>query len=127
MGRATWESLPNRPLPGRQNIVVSRNWTYAADGARVYTSLAPALNAAKAIAARSGVDEVFVIGGGAIYAAALDFADRIYLTEVDAAPAGDTYFPDIDSGDWEEVGATPHPADERNDHAFVHRILDRKR
>jgi dihydrofolate reductase len=84
MGRKTWESLPKRPLPGRPNIVISRDWNYDAAEARVYSSLSPAINAAKAMALRAGQSEVFVIGGAAIYELALPLADRIYLTEVDA-------------------------------------------
>lgn len=126
MGRATWESFPKRPLPGRENIVLSRDWNYAAPGGRVYSSLPPAISAAKAMAARDGVDEVFIVGGGAIYEAALPITDRLYLTEVDAAPDGHVYFPELDMANWKEVSRTEHEADEKNNHAFAMLQLERK-
>ncbi len=125
MGRRTWESLPKRPLPGRANIVISRDWNYDAAEARVYSSFMPALNAARAIALRAGQREVFVIGGAAIYALALPLADRIYLTEVDAAPEGDAFFPALEAAHWHETSATRFEAGEGNDHAFTVRVLDR--
>ena len=125
MGRKTWESLPKRPLPGRPNIVISRDWNYDAAEARVYSSVTPAINAAKAMALRAGQAEVFVIGGAAIYDLALPLADRIYLTEVDAAPDGDAFFPEIDTAAWSETGLTRFAAGEGNDHAFSIKVLDR--
>jgi len=92
MGRKTWESLPLkfRPLPGRTNIVVTRQTGYEAAGALI----ADSLEAARAAAARApGADEIFVIGGGELYAAALSFADRLYLTLVDDKKEADTFFP----------------------------------
>ncbi|MEE9380159.1 MAG: dihydrofolate reductase, partial [Hyphomonadaceae bacterium] len=96
MGRATWESLPFHPLPKRENIVLTRDWKYAAEGARVYSSFAPAMNAAKTMAKKAGREEVFVIGGATLYERALPMADRLYITEVDTAPEGDVYFPALD-------------------------------
>lgn len=125
MGRKTWESLPRRPLSGRPNIVVSRDWNYDAAEARVYSSVTPAINAAKAMALRAGQTEVFIIGGAAIYELALPMADRIYLTEVDAAPEGDAFFPDLDNGRWSVSSLTGFEAGEGNDHAFTLRVLDR--
>lgn len=126
MGRATWESFPRRPLPKRENIVLSRDWTYSAPGARVYSSFGVALNAAKAIAVRDGMGEVFIIGGGTLYEMGLPFADRLYLTEVDAAPDGHVFFPDLAMDDWEEVSRVEHGADEKNDHDFAMLQLERK-
>lgn len=126
MGRHTWESLPKRPLPGRDNIVMTRDWTYAAEGARVYSSLTPALQAARAIARRKGVPQVFVIGGAYVYEAALPMADRIYLTEVDAAPDGDVMMPDFDESEFTETERESFEADSRNDHAFTIRKLVRR-
>ncbi len=125
MGRKTWESLPVRPLKGRANIVMTRDWTYDAPGARVYSSFGPALAAARAIAVREGAEDVFVIGGHAIYEIALPLTDRLYLTEVDAAPEGDAYFPSINSAEWSEAIIASHPAGERNDHAFTIVRMDR--
>lgn len=124
MGRKTWESLPKRPLPGRPNIVISRDWNYDAAEARVYSSVSPAINAAKAMALRNGQTEVFVIGGAAIYELALPIADRIYLTDVDTAPAGDVFFPELTPGSWSETSSTRFEAGEGNDFAFTLRVLD---
>ena len=121
MGRKTWESLPVRPLPGRTNIVISRDWSYGAGDARVYSNLAPALHAGVAVARRSGSEEVFIIGGEALFADALPRADRIYLTEVDAAPEGDAYFPDFDLAGWQVHELGRAEADGENDHGY--RIL----
>ena len=96
MGRKTWESLPPRfrPLPGRRNIVISRQADYAATGAE----LADSLDSALALAA--GDKTVFIIGGEQIYSQALALADRLEITEVDLEPAGDAWFPEIPSAEW---------------------------
>ena len=99
MGRKTWESLPSafRPLPGRHNIVVSRNPCYHAHGASRAASIAEALR----IAGDAG--EVFVIGGAELYRQTLQMADRLYLTEVAAEASGDAFFPELPPGQWQEV------------------------
>jgi dihydrofolate reductase len=125
MGRKTWESLPQRPLKGRDNIVMTRDWTYDAPGARVYASFAAASNAARAIAARNSAEEAFVIGGEALYAMSLPMADRLYLTEVEAAPDGDAFFPAFDASEWNEVAAERFEASDGNEFAFTIRRLDR--
>lgn len=125
MGRKTWESLPRQPLPGRENIVLTRDWTYDAPGARVYSSFAAAANAAKAIALKDGKDEVFVVGGEAIYTMALAVADRIYLTDVMAEPEGDAFFPFIPEDSWNQSDVRAVSQSERDDHDFVIRTLDR--
>jgi dihydrofolate reductase len=104
MGRKTWESI-GRPLPGRTSIVITRQPAYSAPGAYVADSLSSALKLAR------HDPEVFVIGGGQIYRAALPLADRIYATEVDAEFAGDTFFPAISSGEW-HVSTREHSAAE---------------
>lgn len=126
MGRKTWESLPIKPLPRRQNIVLTRDWTYAAPGARVYSSFSAAAAAAKAMAARDGEDEIFVIGGESIYQKALPIADRLYITEVDTEVEGDAVFPLEDDADFIEAGSTGYRADENNDYAFTYRVLERR-
>jgi dihydrofolate reductase len=103
MGRKTWESLPKRPLDGRDNIVISRQPSYVAHGAIVVPSFVEAVVAAERCAQASGADEILVIGGGAVYASALHSADRIYLTRIDAAPAGDTTFPIPAPAHWRET------------------------
>jgi dihydrofolate reductase len=96
MGRKTWASL-GRLLPGRRHVIISRDPAFTVPGATVVTSLD------QAIAACSGESEAFVIGGGEIYALALPLAQRLYVTEIDAEFAGDTYFPAISSGQWRET------------------------
>jgi dihydrofolate reductase len=113
MGRKTFESI-GKPLAGRVNIVVSRQRGFAAEGVQVFPSLEAALIAAETAARRAGDDEVMVIGGGAIYAAALPIADRLYITHVEANPAGDTRFPAIDPGVWRAVSAERLPAGARD-------------
>ncbi|MFN3712182.1 MAG: dihydrofolate reductase [Alcanivoracaceae bacterium] len=103
MGRKTWESLKG-PLPGRANIVISRQSGYHAEGARVVASLAEARRLAESIALIDGVDETVVIGGAQIYAEALPQADILYITEVHADVAGDTFFPEYDRSQWIEAG-----------------------
>ncbi|MEC9250740.1 MAG: dihydrofolate reductase [Pseudomonadota bacterium] len=125
MGRKTWESLPRKPLPGRLNIVVTRQAGYTAEGAQVVGDMGDAFDAAFIQANTDRVDEVFVIGGAQIYAAAMTVADRLYLTEVDAAPVGDAAFPDFSEKDWSELGREVYPASEVDDHAFVFRALER--
>ena len=125
IGRKTWESFPRRPLPGRENIVLSRDGAYAAPGARVYSSLAPAINVAIAIAEKQGMDEVFIAGGGTVYERAMAQIDRLYLTRVDAAPEGDATFPEMDMAHWQSVWETSHIADAKNDHNFTINCLDR--
>ena len=107
MGRKTWESLPERfrPLPDRTNIVVTRQEGYTAEGATVDASLEDALASA---ALADGVDEIFIIGGGELYAAALPLADRLYLTLVEATADADTFFPPYEQDfaiTKEEVGS----------------------
>lgn len=114
MGRKTWESLPPnfRPLPGRQNIVVTRNADYAASGASVVASLADA------VAAAAG-DEAFVIGGAELYATALPLAHRLQLTEIDADFDGDTHFPLIAPRQWREAARATHRDEAGLGYAFV--------
>ena len=124
MGRATWESLTRRPLPGRLNIVLSRNGAFEAKGALICEDISQALQIGREQAAEDGAEEVCVIGGAAVFAAALPRARRVYLTEVDASPPGDVFFPAFDEADWREVRRQAHLAGEGDDHAFVFRVLE---
>jgi dihydrofolate reductase len=110
MGRKTWESLPPRfrPLPGRRNIVISRQADYAAPGAELADSLENALKLASTAAV------VFIIGGEQIYRQAMAVADRLEITEVDLAPEADAWFPAIAAVDWEKTAEITGPG-----HAFV--------
>ena len=120
MGRKTFESLPRRPLPGRTNIVITRDTAYRADGAVVTTSAADAGAVALGDALRRSVTEIAVIGGAEIFRQWLDRADRLEITEVHARPEGDTHF-DIDKAEWDEVGRVRHPAgpDDSADYSYV--------
>lgn len=115
MGRKTWDSLPARfrPLPGRRNLVVSRQAGLALPGAEVHASLPQALQAL------AGAPQVFVIGGGELYAQALPLAHALVLTEVDAELSGDTVFPPIDPALWKPVQRVDGPAEASPRFAFV--------
>ena len=111
MGRKTYQSI-GAALPGRANIVVTRNRDFAAPDADVVHDLAAALEKARAIAEIDGGEEVFVIGGAEIYAQAIAEAGRLYLTEVHAEPAGDAFFPELATSDWKETARDDRDADE---------------
>ena len=130
MGRKTWESLPRRPLPGRLNIVVTRDGSYEeegkAKGALVCEVFDNALQIAREQAEDDGASEVCVIGGAAMFAMAFPKASRLYLTEVEAEVDGDVFFPAFDESRWTEVSREAHPAGEGDDHPFVFRVLERR-
>lgn len=126
MGRRTWESLPRRPLPGRVNIVLSRDGSFQPAGAVVCEDFSEAVQIGREQATEDGAPEVCVIGGAAVFAAALPRARRLYLTEVDANPQGDVVLAVFDESDWTEVRREPHPAGPEDDHAFVFRVLERR-
>ncbi|MGA2952409.1 MAG: dihydrofolate reductase, partial [Caulobacteraceae bacterium] len=100
MGRKTWDSLPRKPLPGRSNIVLSRDGSFQPPGAVVCEDFSEAVQIAREQAEDADAAEVCVIGGAALFALALPRARRIYLTEVDAAPEGDVHFPAFDESAW---------------------------
>ncbi|TXS93944.1 dihydrofolate reductase [Parahaliea maris] len=120
MGRKTFESI-GRPLPGRFNIVVSRNPDFAAAGTAVVDSLEAGLSLARERAAEDGVGEVMVIGGAQLYAEALPQADRLYVTEVHAEVEGDACLPPVDWSAWRELSRDHHNACDSNpfDYSFV--------
>jgi dihydrofolate reductase len=126
MGRKTFESFPRRPLPGRTNIVVTRDAAYRAAGAVVTTSFAEAEAIAVGDALRRFATEIAIIGGADIYAAWLDRADRLEITEVHARPDGDTRFPAIESKDWEEVARVRNPAGPDNSADFSYVTFRRR-
>ncbi len=125
MGRATWESI-GRALPGRHNIVLTRQVDYVADGATVVNSPAAALAAVSGTEG-NGSSDVMIIGGGDIYALFLPMAQRIYLTRVHAAVDGDAYFPELDEGEWTTVDEESHAAGPDNDYSFSFVTLERNR
>ncbi len=119
MGRKTYESLSVKPLPGRTNIVVSRDRAFAAPGVVVAASLDRALSLARADASRGAAGMVMVIGGEEIYAQALRLADRLELTRVHASPPGDTFFPSINPREWNEMARVDHAAGIGDDASFT--------
>jgi dihydrofolate reductase len=114
MGRKTWQSI-GRPLPGRQNIVISRNAAFSAEGAEVAGSLAAAIKIAAA-------DEIMVIGGGQLYTLALPLAQRMLLTLIDIEPAADTWFPKWDKTQWTQVTEKNFQVDGKN--VLAYRIVE---
>ena len=119
MGRLTFESFGAKPLPGRRNIIVSRNPNYTADGIETFNSLEAALEAT------SDADEVMLIGGMSLYQQALPLADRLYMTLVHADVKGDAWFPEFDLQQWQERERHDFPADEKNPHPYSFVILDK--
>jgi len=115
MGRKTWDSLPKKPLPGRTNIVVTRDRAFHAGGAMTAHSVDEALE--RACFEKPG--EIAIIGGAEIYAAALPLANRIHLTEIDAEFEGDALMPPFDAAAWRETGREAHQTPEGLAYAFV--------
>lgn len=126
MGRKTWDSLPRKPLPGRTNIILSRDQSFEPEGAVVCETWMEAFEIAKEQAADDGAEEVCVIGGRALFELALPKAKRLYLTEVAAEVEGDVHFPAFDESAWTEVRREEHAAGEGDDHAFTFRVLERR-
>ncbi len=118
MGRKTFESI-GRPLPGRTNIVITRDDSYTAQGCVVVTSIEDALKAA------AGHDEVMVIGGAELYRQVLPEAKTIYLTRIHESFEGDTRFPEIRNTEWHQVERVDHEADEKNPYDYSFIRLDR--
>ena len=125
MGRKNWESIPERfrPLPGRRNIVLSRDTDFSPDGAICRNSLEAALDTAL----KSGEEEAFIIGGAQIYQLALKMGvvDTMYLTHVEREYEGDTWFPDFELSDWKAQPLFRHVQDDRNEAPFTVRRYDR--
>jgi len=113
MGRKTFESI-GKPLPGRVNIIISQNEDFAPDGTTVVSSISDAFETA----AKTETDEVFIIGGGTIYKETIGKTDRLYITEVQAAPEADTFFEIDYLENWQEISREHHPADEKHQFSF---------
>jgi len=120
MGRRTFESIGNRPLPNRQNLVISRQADYKPEGVEVFNSVDAALSNL------SNVEEVVIMGGGQLYNMMLPEADKLYLTLINATINGDTYFPDWTKLAWNELERVHHPKDERHAYEFDFVTLERK-
>lgn len=120
MGRKTYESV-GKPLPNRRNIVISRQAGYHADGVETVGSLDEAI----ALAGQQEPDEIFIVGGAAIYALALQRTDRIYLTRVHASFEADTFFPEFDEATWELTEREDYPADDKHAYPYSFLVYDR--
>ena len=125
MGRRTWDGLPKKPLPGRTNLVLSRDGRFAPPQAIACERWDEALQIAREQAAEDGVDEVCVIGGEAVFALALPLTRRLHLTEVEAEPEGDVRLPPFDESGWREVRREAHPAGAGDEHPWTYRLLER--
>nr|WP_018955093.1 type 3 dihydrofolate reductase [Thioalkalivibrio sulfidiphilus] len=119
MGRKTWESI-GRPLPGRTSIVITRDPDYRAEGAIVVHSIE------EGIAAAGDAPELFVIGGAKLFVDTLPLADRLYLTQINHAFEGDTWFPEIGDA-WREISREAHGPDEKNAYGYAFITLERDR
>lgn len=115
MGRKTFESI-SKPLPNRQNIVISRNADFSFDGIKTVTSIEQALDVANSMADISGIEEAFIMGGAQIYEQSLPLAQRLYVTEVKKAVTGDAFFPSIDLAQWQEIGREAHYYEPQDTH-----------
>lgn len=124
MGRKTFESI-GRPLPGRTNIIVTRNRDYEVENARVVDSLAEAIELAENIAFIDGSDEAFVIGGAELYKLAMPVVDRMHLTLVHAEVDGDTWFPEFDAEEWGQISCEDYPASETNPYPYSICVFER--
>ncbi|MGC4020505.1 MAG: dihydrofolate reductase [Cyclobacteriaceae bacterium] len=124
MGRKNYDSLPPkfRPLPERTNIVVTRQKDFQAEGCVVVNDLKKAIDLSK----KEGEKELFIIGGAEIYSLSLQFTDILYLTEIDAEINGDTFFPEFNKNEWQEISRQHHPKDEKHLYDFDFVVYKRK-
>ena len=125
MGRKTWESI-GRPLPGRTNIVISRDSNYEAEKAKVVNSLGAAITLAENLAAIDGSKEAFIIGGAGLYKEALPLADRFHLTRVHAQVEGDTFLAEFNEDEWKEVSRKYFKKSDTNPYNYTICILQRR-
>ena len=116
MGRKTYDSIGGKPLPNRQNIVISRNTDFQAEGVKVVASIDDALKVAESIAEISDTQEAFIMGGAQIYEQSLPLAQRLYITEVKKTVTGDAFFGSIDLAQWQEIGREAHYYEPQDTH-----------
>jgi len=124
LGRKNYESLPPkfRPLPNRTNVVITRQPAFKLDNAHVVHSLEEAL----ALCKKHSQDKIFIIGGGQIYKQALPQTDTLYITEIHHSFEGDTFFPEYDKSEWQEVSRKHHGIDEKHSYSFDFVVYKRK-
>lgn len=125
MGRKTFESI-GKPLPGRTNIVVTRQEGYAPEGVLVAATLSGAIDMAQAVASADGAEEVMIGGGGEIYREAMPLAERLYVTHVAVAPSGDAWFPPIDPAEWQVADTLLLARGERDSAEFSVKVYRRR-
>jgi dihydrofolate reductase len=123
MGRKNYDSIPEkfRPLPNRTNIVVTHQTNFKAPGCIVTHSVEEGIE----IAARNGEPETFIIGGADIFRLGFNYANKLYLTEINALIAGDIFFPEFNKADWREISRTHHAADDRHLYSFDFVVYDK--
>ena len=124
MGRKTWESLPF-PLPGRPNLVLTRNENYEAKGAKVFTDMKAMIGQGYELAGAAGVDEIMLIGGAQLYKTLLPRCDRLYVTRVDADVEGDAVFPEIDPAEWHLTREEDPKKGSKDEFSFHVAVFDR--
>ena len=124
MGRKTFDSI-ERPLPGRLNIVITRDTSFSRDGVITAHSVETALDVAKGMAEAKSLNEVMVIGGAQIYKLCLPEADRLYLTRIHADIEGDAHFPELEASQWLEYSREDHEKGEKDSHNYSFIVLDR--
>jgi dihydrofolate reductase len=122
MGRRTWDSLPRKPLPGRLNIVVTRQQGFKAEGAVVAADVAHALK----LASDGQPQEICVIGGAEVFRQTLPMATRVYLTLIEADVEGDVFFPTLPQSEWREIRSEHHNAAPGDTAGFTFSVLERK-
>jgi len=122
MGRKTFESMGNKPLPNRPNIIITRDQNYKIEDAIVVHSLKEAIREAE----KYGIEEVMVIGGSEIYRLFLPIAKRIYLTSIEGVFEGDAFFPEYDITEWKEVSYEEHERDRDNPYDYRFVVLERE-
>jgi dihydrofolate reductase len=124
MGRKQYETV-GKPLPGRTNIVVTRQTDYQPEGVLVFNDADKAIEKAREIARADGVDEIMIIGGGDLYAQLMNRADRLYITHIDLAPAGDVRFPAIDPAIWTVVDVPDVPSNPKDEASYRVKVYER--
>ncbi|MEL6864612.1 MAG: dihydrofolate reductase [Bacteroidota bacterium] len=122
MGRKCYDSI-GRPLPKRTNVILTRNPFFIVSNCLVVNSLEKGIELARS----NGEEELFIIGGAQIYEISMPYWDRLYLTDVDLETPGDVLFPEMDWSKWKELSSEPHQPDEKNEHPYTFRILERIR
>lgn len=125
MGRVTWEGLPF-PLPGRPNLVLTRDRSYKAKGAEVFHDLESMIGCGYELAGATGVDEIMLIGGAKVYLEAQKYVTRMYITQVDVMIEGDAHFPAVQAADWALVSEIPHAKGPKDDYPFTVKVYERR-